>query len=384
MPRLSNSRLTDTLIRNLRAKENRYEVFDALLPGFGIRISTSGTKSFIVFGREGTRRTRATLGQYPILSLSEAREAAQAALKAMHQGTYHLDRQVTSYDAVLKDWYKRDQKSKKSFREVERAMAAYVSPKLKGKDLRRVERKELIRIIDAVADKGTQTQAARLRSYISRLFSWSTERGLLDTNPALNLPKVFKEISRDRVLSRDELIKIWHASELITRQFRVIIRLLILTGQRKSEITGMKWSEINFSEGIWVLPSERSKNGKPHIVHLCTLSLKELQRIPRSGELVFSTTGSTPVSGFSNVKKKLDETSSVFNWRLHDLRRTFATMSTETLRLDPHIVDLVLNHQAGTLTGVAKIYQRGSYLEERKEVLTQWDEYIKDLTKFEY
>ena len=365
-------------------KDSRYEVFDALLPGFGVRVATSGTKSFIVFGREGNRRTRATLGQYPVMSLSEAREAARDALKSMKDGTYHSTRQIACYDDILLEWYNRDQRPKKSFKQVERAMSAYVTPKLRGRDLAKTNRKDLIAIIDAVADSGALTQAARLRSYISRLYKWSTERGIIDVNPAINLPKVFVEQSRDRVLSERELILIWHATETLTPQFRVIIRLLILTGQRKSEVSGMKWSELNFKEGIWTIPTERSKNAQAHTVHLTSPVIAELMRIQRSSELVFTTTGETPVSGFSNIKKKLDISSGVENWRLHDLRRTFATITTEKLGCSPNIVDLILNHQTGTLSKVAKIYQRGTYLNERKDTMDAWANHIVGLSEKKY
>jgi len=384
MPRLSNSRFTDTFLKNLKVKDSRYEVFDALLPGFGVRVASSGTKSFVVFGREGNRRTRATLGQYPVMSLSEAREAARDALKLMKDGTYHSTRQIACYEDVLLEWYNRDQRPKKSFKQVERAMSAYVTPKLRGRDLAKTNRKDLIAIIDAVADSGALTQAARLRSYISRLYNWSTERGIIDVNPAINLPKVFVEQSRDRVLSERELILIWHATETLTPQFRVIIRLLILTGQRKSEVSGMKWSELNFKEGIWTIPTERSKNAQAHTVHLTSPVIAELMRIQRSSELVFTTTGETPVSGFSNIKKKLDMSSGVENWRLHDLRRTFATITTEKLGCSPNIVDLILNHQTGTLSKVAKIYQRGTYLNERKNTMDAWANHIVGLSEKKY
>ena len=381
MPKLSNARLTETYVKHLKPKVTRFEVFDALLPGFGIRVAPSGLKTWIVFGREGARRTRASLGRYPATSLSDAREAAVAALRSMHLGTYHSDRNTASYEHVLEDWYSREQRKNKSFKEVERVMTAFVTPKLKGKEISEVERRHLISIIDAVADNGTPTQAARLRSYISRFFAWSVERGIIDVNPAISLPKVLIEQSRDRVLSNEEITNIWKASNSLSPQFRAIIRLLILTGQRKSEVSGMKWLEVDFNENVWILPSDRTKNSKPHLVHLSNLAISELSHTAKTSELVFTTTGRTPVSGFSNVKKKIDQQSGVTNWRIHDLRRTFASTTTEKLGFNPHVVDLILNHQSGTLTSVAKIYQRGLYVKERKEVMDAWGKYIEDLIK---
>ena len=160
--------------------------------------------------------------------------------------------------------------------------------------------------------------------------------------------------------------------------FGPLLRILTLTGQRLNEVAGATWTEIDLNTEKWELPRDRSKNKTSHIVHLSNPVLNELSNLinPMGHELIFTTTGVSPVSGFSKAKKKLDEISGVTNWRLHDLRRTFATVATETLGYEPVVVDRVLNHINGSVKGIAAVYQKGQYLDKRKTVLNAWANYI--------
>ena len=156
------------------------------------------------------------------------------------------------------------------------------------------------------------------------------------------------------------------------------MRILTLTGQRLNEVAGSSWSEIDLDAAKWELPRDRSKNKTSHVVHLSNPVLDELYGLinPARHDLIFTTTGNSPVSGFSKAKKKLDEISGVKDWRLHDLRRTFATVATETLGYEPVVVDRVLNHVSGSVRGIAAVYQKGQYLEKRKIVLAVWANYV--------
>ena len=157
-----------------------------------------------------------------------------------------------------------------------------------------------------------------------------------------------------------------------------LLRILTFTGQRLNEVACCQWAEINLEEAKWELPRDRSKNKTSHVVHLSNPVRKEFDNLmnPTNQELVFTTTGKTPVSGFSKAKKRLDKISGVNDWRLHDLRRTFATVATETLGYEPVVVDRVLNHVNGSVKGIAAVYQKGQYLEKRKIVLDAWANYV--------
>ena len=143
----------------------------------------------------------------------------------------------------------------------------------------------------------------------------------------------------------------------------------------------MRRSEVDLDQSIWMLPADRSKNGKPHAIHLSSEARRILAAIPQvmDSGWVFTTTGRGPVSGFSQAKKRLDKASGVSDWTFHDIRRSFATYLTEKLGVSPVVVDRILNHVSGTVTGIAAVYQRGQYLSDRKKALQVWSDYIQDL-----
>jgi integrase len=381
MPKTSPTRLTDTSVKNLRPQNTRFEVFDAQVPGFGIRVAPSGRKTWIAFGRQHGRRARATLGVYPQVSLAEARVAATEALKAMREGEYTNDKTSRLFEDMLADWYDREQRKRKSFKQVENAMKLHVLPYLKGREIQDVRKADLVRIIDRVADSGAPTQANRVRAFLTRFFNWACERDLIDFSPAASLTKIQGERSRDRVLTESELRSVWNATDTLGFPFGPIVQLLILTAQRRDEVAGMTWHELDLDRGSWTIGAERAKNGQQHTVHLSAPARAILDKVPRraDSELVFTTTGKGAVSGFSKAKERLDKLSDVTDWRLHDLRRTAATMMAERLELNHVVVDKILNHRSGALRGVAAVYQRGEYLKERQRATDRWGEFVQEL-----
>lgn len=381
MPKPSSTRLTDTMVKNLKSQSARYEVYDAQVPGFGIRIAPSGRKTWVVFGRQHGRRARATLGVYPQVSLAEARIAATDALKEMREGEYSPKKQSDRFEDVLEDWYQREQRHNKSFEQVKNAMQLHVVPYLKGRQIVDIRKADLLRIIDRVVDRGALTQANRVRAFVMRLFNWACERDLIEFSPAASLPKLQGEQSRDRVLTEGELLAVWEASDQLGYPFGPIFQLLILTAQRREEVSGMRWSELDMERQLWTFGMERAKNDQKHTVHLSEPALAILSKLPRraDSDFVFTTTGRTSVSGFSKVKARVDKLSAVSEWRLHDLRRTAATMMAERLEINPAVVDKILNHRSGVVRGVAAVYQRGQYLKERKAALSRWGDFLKNL-----
>ena len=163
--------------------------------------------------------------------------------------------------------------------------------------------------------------------------------------------------------------------------FGRIAQLLILTAQRRDEVAGMKWSELDLDRARWIIGKERAKNSKTHIVHLSPQAIALLSKISRQDDvdIVFTTTGRSAVSGFSKAKAALDARSDVSDWRLHDLRRTAATFMADDLGIAPVVVDRILNHVAGSVRGVAAIYQRGEYLTDREAALGAWGEFVECL-----
>ena len=160
--------------------------------------------------------------------------------------------------------------------------------------------------------------------------------------------------------------------------FGSIIRMLILTAQRRNEVSEMAWDELDLDNNQWGIPSSRTKNEKPHTVHLSEQAAAVVTEVKNIGPFVFTSNGKTPFSGFSKSKKRLDELSGVSEWRLHDIRRT-VTSGMAQLGIRPHIADKILNHQSGTISGVAAVYQRHKFLKERKTALDAWGNYVQSL-----
>jgi integrase len=177
--------------------------------------------------------------------------------------------------------------------------------------------------------------------------------------------------------------------------FAPLIRLLILTGQRRAEVAGMRWSELRDLDSgspLWEIPGNRTKNKHAHLVPLSTMVSRLLSSLPRVGDLVFTTTGDTPMSGFGKVKARLDaridtlrntdSLSPMAPWTLHDLRRTMVTVMNEKLGISPHIVEAVVNHTSGLAkAGVAGVYNRALYLEDRRQALNSWQDWISHVGK---
>jgi integrase len=210
----------------------------------------------------------------------------------------------------------------------------------------------------------------RVRTSLSAFFAWLIREGLLDTNPVAGTGKANEGPSRDRVLSRDELAEVWHAA---TGTFGDIIRLLILTGQRRNEIGFLRWSEVDWERKMIALPPERTKNKLRHELPLAPQALVILQERQRQGDHVFRK------FNWYRGKLALDaKLKGVAPWVLHDLRRSCATGMAE-LGVQPHIIEAVLNHVSGHKAGVAGIYNRAKYADEMRSALQRWADHVEAL-----
>jgi integrase len=213
---------------------------------------------------------------------------------------------------------------------------------------------------------------------IKTFFAWCVGRAILDISPANGLVAPAREKSRDRVLEDAELARVIRAARQIGGPYAGVVELLALTGQRREEVAGLTWDELDFTGQTWTLPAFRTKNGRSHIVHLSKEAIAVLMRMPRLGSFVFSLSGTKPFQSFSAAKREIDKLSQITGWRLHDLRRTCVS-GMARLGIAPHVADKVLNHQTGTISGVAAVYQRHEFLAERKDALVRWGSHVAGL-----
>jgi integrase len=391
----------------------RYMLWDAVTPSLALRVTDRGHKSFVVQRRVNGRMVKLTLGQYPALKLAAAREAARDKLKVMERG---IDPRQGAPSPVTGSTLRRDSFEGAVETYIRREVERNRRPRTQDEIIRPLRNRLVPRwgtlplgdigprdILDDLVDAGTPVAANRTYSVLRRFFGWCVERHLITVNPAISVRKPYKEQSRSRVLLDDELREVWIATDTLDWPFSPLIRGLILTGQRRNELAGMVWAELDFAENQWTIPGHRTKNGQEHVVPLSPAMRGILDAAPcftnKEGEFdkalpVFTTTGETPVSGFSRAKAKLDATvlaarrsataaqgrnpdkaKPLAHWTLHDLRRSCAT-GMARIGVQPHIIEAVLNHSSGFRAGVAGVYQRHPYFEERKRALDAWAEHI--------
>ncbi|MBN9787499.1 hypothetical protein DMP17_02695 [Pseudonocardia sp. TMWB2A] len=376
--------LTDKTIEAFKPLDKRYEVHDLRCPGMSLRVEKSGRKTFYARFRYGVEQKRMKLGVYPRLSLATAREKANDLLRQVDEGVDPTKRRRVAnmrVDAVCRQFITlHAQARNRSWREAERILEREFITPYGQRDIRDIKRFDVLEVMDAAIERGSSYQANRILSHVRKFFNWCVERGIVDVSPIIGLKAPTKEQSRDRVLSDDEVARLLRACENEMYPFRYFIPLLLATAQRRGELTQMRWSEIDFEEKRWVIPASRAKNGNPNAVPLSDFTLGILSTMPRYADcdLVFTTTRDTPLSGFTKMRKRLSERSNTSGWRLHDLRRTAASgMARATVA--PHVIEKVLNHVSGTISGVAAIYNRYGYDAEKADALEKWGEKLSGL-----
>ena len=239
----------------------------------------------------------------------------------------------------------------------------------------------MVEVISAILQRGAPGTANKTLKSIKTFLRWCVGRAVLDRSPAEGVPLPAKEIARDRVLNDQELAEVILAARKMGGAYGGIVEFLALTGQRREEVAGMKWDELDLARQVWTIPKLRTKNAKEHVVHLSEQAMVVLKRIETRQQLVFSVLGIKPFQDFSGAKRRLDRLAGVAEWRLHDLRRTCVS-GMARLGVAPHVADKILNHQAGTISGVAAVYQRHEFLAERQKALDTWGAHIGKLLKY--
>jgi len=402
-------KLTDLFVERAPAPVNgRVEYFDAGFPGLALRVTENGRKSWSLFYRFNGRLRRFTIGSYPGIKPGQARREATHALERVRQGIDPADEkrarrdtpspEAETFEALAQGYLERHVRKNSAtvtYQEAKRDLEYNVLPKWRNRPIASISRRDAIDLIDGLVERGVEIQANRTLARLRALFNWAIEKDRISASPVDHMKPPTKERARDRALTDDEILWFWQGCDEIGWPFGPIFKLLLLTAQRRDEVGGMKWTEIDVDKRTWTLPRHRVKSDRGHEVHLSQAAVEVLHSLPRIAndwDLVFTVTGTTPVSGFGNAKRRLDlmmgearrhslklsERTEIPHWRLHDLRRTAAT-GMARLNIAPHVVDKVLNHSGGTIRGVAAVYNRFEYLEERRAALEAWARYVGNL-----
>lgn len=376
----------DLAIRKLAPDATRrIEIWDQRLPGFGVRVFPSGVKSFVLVYRHQGRTRRLTLGRYPLLGLAEARAKALDALREIDSG---IDPQARAIPPVQEERYCFDEavrlfvqlhchryNREVTARDTERILKNRFVARWAKRDLRDIRKTDILKVLDDAVAEGMPSAANHSLSAIGKFFNWCVERGMLETSPCLGIKKPANNNARERVLDMQELGTVWKGADHCGYPFGPIVKLLILTAQRRGEVAAMQWSQLDLDAGLWTLPAQLTKNGRQHIVPLAPRAKALLASLPRfSGDHVFPAHGVNPAfANFSMGKAKLDKFAPVADWTLHDLRRSAATHMAR-LGIAPHVIERLLNHVSGTFSGVAGVYNRFQYVDEMREALATWEQ----------
>jgi len=364
--------------------------FDDDLPGFGLRIR-NGKASFVyqyAFGAGANRiNRRITLGGFPGLPAEKARDVAQdLSAKVRLGGDPALDKKTkraearNTFGAIVDKFLEMRKATHRpsTHCEATRYLRDFAKP-LHNLPVKSIARHNIAELLDSVSARGTVT-TNRMRSTLSACFSWAITRGHADVNPVIGTEKLIEK-SRDRVLSDSELAIIWKS--VPDNDFGAIVKLLILSGQRRDEIAHLTWNEIDLDSGLILLPGERTKNKKPHEVPLSApmkAILSSRKRI-EGRDLVFGKRVEA-IAGWGWRKDRLDTAIGQkikVPWTFHDIRRSCASRMAD-IGILPHVIEAALNHQSGTKRGVAGIYNRSTYASEKVTALRKWADHVLALT----
>jgi integrase len=383
MPRI---RLTKSAIDAIPTPKSDVVYWDSGCPGFGVKVTPKGRKVFIVLYRTagaGSKLRKYTIGPYGRVTLHQARVAAQKVFAAKLEGRdpaaekRAARRRIVAdrVEDLLKTFIAQRLSQNRSGGEIARLLRREIGKTWAGRSIHEISKRDVVEVVTAIEQRGAPVAANKALKSIKTFLRWCVGRAVLDQSPAEGVPLPSKEVARDRVLEDNELARVILAARNIGGPYGGIVELLALTGQRREEVARLQREELDLTRQVWTLPKTRTKNAKVHVVHLSEQSLAVLKRAEQTGLYVFSLLGTKPFPGFSRAKRRLDQLSGVTGWRLHDLRRTCVS-GMARLGIAPHVADKILNHQAGTISGVAAVYQRHEFLAERQEALKRWGTHV--------
>lgn len=383
-------------------------------PGFGVRVTPKGVKSFVYqFRLKGRPARRITIGRYGPITPDQARTIAQEHAYSVARGTDPVEAQrkrardacelgfegyLTRFvDAYLKsEW-------PDSWQDAEKRLRNHLLPKLKGKVMPEITSVDIGDVLDPLRSR--KALARNVYVLTKLLFDWAAapERRDIDASPMIGMQAPPAPKHRKRVLSPDEIVAIWRATYQLSDPFGPFVRLLFATLQRRTEVSSLPWKELSHNQQLWHIDGRRAKNDHDHLVPLNHLAVAELEaRGWRRRGLVLTTTGETGISGYSKMKKKLDmaavvELQKIANersdaldeerhpvtlerWTLHDIRRS-GTTALQALGFPVEVTEAVINHRSGEVSGIRAVYNLWAYEPEKRAALTAWGNYLDRLVK---
>lgn len=391
---------TTKSIEAIKPAAARKEYPDPAYKGLYLIVQPSGRKSWAARYHLAGRHRKLTIGKWPAIGLADARKAAAEAAASVEAGIDPADAKLArkavqhrdTIEVLVAQYAAQHLSTLKRGHDAQRALEIYFVIQWAKRKVQTITRRDVRDVLDGIAATGKTTTANRCRAYFNAFCVWLIERDVIEHNPVTGT-KPFKESSRDRVLSDDELRWLWIATGQpdLAEPWGNLTRALMLTGQRLREVAHMTMDEVDGN--LWALDASRTKNGLAHEVPLSDAACEAIlraDRVPSPNNLVFTTTGTTPVSGFSKGHARViaemqavgdaerGQRVPIPRWTFHDLRRTTAT-GLARLGIPVRVTEAVINHTSGSTAGVVGIYQRYDYGTEKRAPLEAWSRYIDQL-----
>jgi integrase len=386
--------LTTRTVETLKPGAKRQELADRHLTGLFLIVQPNGRKSWAVRYRvSGGRNRKLTLGAYPAIDLKTARDLASKALREVAEGkdpgleklTARHDRADT-FEAVARQFVELHCKRvnrPNSISSTQGTLRRDVLPYWGKRPLKDITRRDVRDLLDGIMADERPAMANRALIVVRKLFNWAIERDIVTVSPCAGIKKPSAERSRDRTLDDNELRDVWLAADQVSGPYEALIKLLMLTGQRRNEVSEMAWGEVDLDARLWTLPKERSKNGKAHSVPLSEPAIAILQALPRRGDLVLMPSGGNKSTrDFARNKRRLDALlpADMAHWTQHDLRRSMVS-GMARLGVSLPVIEKIVNHSSGSFSGIVGVYQRHDYLKEKTAALELWGRHVLSLTR---
>jgi len=364
--------LTDPKVQSIKPPASGQEEHpDHKVTGLRLRVGASGKKTWTLRRRVGAKVLNRKLGTYPAMGLAKARVEAERLLAALERdgSTEAIDR---TFGAAAETWIDKVAKPKNSSWQLqERRLEMHILPAWRDRKIASIKRADVRELLDGIEG---DVLPNRVLTLVKTIFRYALSRDWIEASPVEGIAKPKVETERDRVLDMSEVKHIWDAAALMGYPFGHYLRMLTLTAQRRNEVAGMRWSDLDLEAGTWTLRSGDTKSNRAHVIPLSTPALAILKAVPELGAFVFTSDGETHVHGFAKGKARLDQFIAAAGkplapWTLHDLRRSAAT---HMVRLGVHMetVGRLLNHAP---TGVTrKVYALHDFAPEKRSALDRW------------
>ena len=394
--------------------------WDALIGGFGLRVSEKGTKAWTLLARYQGKPVQLRIGRYAntaptkqeevIIPLSEARKIASEKLQQLERG---IDPRVKrsaieavktgpAFEKVAEEFIKQyvqkgigrpGKRAGKPFRTAEQTelrLRNHPMKAWKGRPVETITRQDVNKLLNDIRDNSGPMMSKKIASLLRTMFDWFIDPcGLITKTPVGEKMGREAEVERVRYLSEDEIRILWPVLETLGYPYRDVYRVLLLTGQRRADVAGMRDSEVDLDAGVWIIPAERYKTGdttrRDHVVPLTDRVVEILRSLPRraGSDLFFSNGAGAPAMSFGHAQKAIQKALEAINcgdafqerWTVHDLRRTIAT-HCQGIGIAPHLIDAVHGH---VIQGVGSTYQRSDMIDEKRRVLEAWERKLNEI-----